>query len=203
MKKRSWNILSISLALAIYCTGITTAWAQSPTDYVRGILDKVMAIQTDPALAGPAHESERGRLVHQIIERSFDFPMMATDSLGGAYGHLSGGQRQAFLNTFSYLFQDSYTRMVLKFLKAENIKYKRSSSEGSKARVETAIVRPNETIPVTYLLHRAAGGWLLYDVIVDGVSILENYRTQFSQVIRTKGFGFLLERMELQRRALK
>jgi phospholipid transport system substrate-binding protein len=203
MRKRCWNILSISLALAICCSAATAARAQGPTDYVRGLMDKVMAIQTDPALAGPAHESERGRLIHQIIGRTFDFPVMAKDSLGGAYGRLSSGQRQEFLNTFSYLFQDSYTRMVLKFLQKENIKYYREKAEGSKARVETAIVRPNETIPVTYLMHQAAGGWLLYDVIVDGVSILQNYRTQFSRVIQSKGFSFLLNRMELQRRALK
>lgn len=203
MKKRYWNILSLSLALAICGSAVTAAWAQSPTDYIRGILNKVMAIQTDAALAGPGHESERRRLIHRIIKDNFDFPMMAKDSLGGAYDQLGGGQRQEFLDTFSYLFQDSYTSMVLKFLQKENIKYQGERSEGSKARVETTIVRPNETIPVTYLMHRGPGGWLLYDVIVDGVSILENYRTQFSQVIKTKGFGFLMERMKLQRRALR
>ena len=203
MKKRYWNILSISLALAICVAVVTTAWAQSPKDYVRGILDKVMAIQTDPALAGPAHESERRRQINRIIRANFDFPMMAKDSLGASYGQLGSGQREEFLNTFSYLFQESYTSMVLKFLKKENIKYQGERTQGSKARVKTAIVRPNETIPVTYLMHRAAGGWILYDVIVDGVSILQNYRTQFSQVIRTKGFGFLMERMKLQRRAIQ
>ena len=63
-----------------------------------------MAIQTDPALAGPAHEAQRGQQIHQIIEKSFDFPYMAKDALGSAYGKLSGGQRQEFIGTFSYLF---------------------------------------------------------------------------------------------------
>ena len=93
--------------------------------------------------------------------------------------------------------------MVLKFLLKENITYNRESREGNKARVDTTIVRPNESIPVTYMMHQAGGGWLLYDVNVDGVSILNNYRTQFSQAIRTKGFGFLLERMKTQRQAIK
>jgi len=162
-----------------------------------------MAIQTDPALAGPAHEAQRGRQIHQIIEKSFDFPFMARDALGSAFGQVSGGQRQEFINTFSYLFQDSYTRMVLRFLQKENITYNRESLESSKARVDTTIVRPNESIPVSYLMHQEGGGWLLYDVTVDGVSILENYRTQFAQTIKTKGFGFLLERMKTQRQALK
>lgn len=203
MQRRYWSVWTISLALVTCCSWITPAWAESPMDYVRGILDKVMAIQSDPALAGATNEAQRGRLIHQIIERSFDFPLMAKDALGSAAGQIGGGQRQEFTNTFSYLFQDSYTRMVLKFLSKENIKYNRENREGSKARVDTIIVRPNEAIPVTYLMHQSDGGWLLYDVVVDGVSILENYRTQFSQAIRTKGFGFLLDRMKTQRQALK
>ena len=199
-RPRTWIF---SLALVAWCASISPALAQSPTDYVRGILNKVMAIQTDPALAGAAHEDQRSRLIHQIIEGSFDFPMMARDALGSAYGQISGGQRQEFTTTFSYLFQDSYTRMVLKFLLKENITYNRESREGGKARVDTTIVRPNESIPVTYIMHQTGGGWLLYDVNVDGVSILNNYRTQFSQAVRTKGFGFLLERMKSQRQAIK
>jgi len=170
---------------------------------VRGILDQVIAIQTDPALAGEAQEAQRGRQIHQIIERSFDFPFMAKDTLAGTPGQISPGQRQEFLNLFSYLFQDSYTRMVLRFLRKENITYHLESRQGDQARVETSIVRPNEFIPVTYLMHRAGAGWLLYDVNVDGVSILDNYRTQFAQVIRTKGFSFLLERLKTQRQSIK
>ncbi len=200
MKKPRWII---SLALVAWCASISPALAQSPTDYVRGILTKVMAIQTDPALAGPAHEAQRGQLIHQVIEKSFDFQMMAKDALGSTYGQISGGQRQEFTTTFSYLFQDSYTRMVLKFLLKENITYNRESREGGKARVDTTIVRPNESIPVSYMMHQTGGGWLLYDVNVDGVSILNNYRTQFSQAVGTKGFGFLLERMKSQRQAIK
>ncbi len=199
MKKRYW----ISLALVTLCLWITPVLAESPKDYVKGILDKVMAIQTDPALEGEVHEAQRSQRIHQIIEKSFDFPMMARDSLGPAYGSISGGQRQEFLTTFSYLFQDSYTRMVVKFLKKENIRYDRESLEGDRAKVDTTIVRPNESIPVTYLMHRTAGDWLLYDVNVDGVSILHNYRTQFSEVMRTKSFSFLLQRMRTQRQAIK
>jgi phospholipid transport system substrate-binding protein len=196
MKKPLWII---SLALAAFWGGTQPALAETPTAYVRGILDKVMGIQNDAALASQA----RAQAVHQVIEHSFDFAMMARDSLGEAYGGLSGGQRQEFTRTFSYLFQDSYTRLVLNFLKKENIQYGLERLEGDKARVDTTIVRTNENIPVTYLMHTAPQGWTLYDVVVDGVSILQNYKTQFAQVIRTKSFGFLLNRMEEQRRAVQ
>lgn len=196
MNRSRWLV---SLVLMVWCWSVIPALAESPKGFVKSILDQVMAIQTDPALAGAAHEAQRSAQIHQIIARSFDFPFMAKDALGSASGHLN----QEFVTTFSYLFQDSYTRMVVQFLKKENITYNQEKLEGSKARVDTAIVRPNESIPVTYLMHQAGGGWLLYDVNVDGVSILENYRTQFAQAIRTKGFGFLLERMKTQRQSLK
>jgi len=196
MKKPLWII---SLALAAFWVGALPASAESPTAYARGILDSVMAIQNDAALSTQA----RAQAIHQIIERSFDFPMMARDSLGPTYERLSGGQRQEFTHTFSYLFQDSYTRLVLNFLKKENIQYGQERREGNNARVDTTIVRPNENIPVTYLMHPASQGWILYDVIVDGVSILQNYRTQFAQVIRTKSFEFLLNKMAEQRRAIQ
>ncbi len=198
MKKPLW-IWIISLAL-VACSGWTRpALAETPTAYVRGILDQVMGLQNDPALSTQA----RSQAIHKIIERNFDFALMAKDSLGPTYERLSGGQRQEFTQTFSYLFQDSYTRLVLNFLKKENIQYGRELPEGDKARVDTAIVRTNENIPVTYLMHTAPQGWILYDVMVDGVSILQNYKTQFAQVIRTKSFEFLLNKMQEQRRAIQ
>jgi phospholipid transport system substrate-binding protein len=198
MRKPLW-IWIISLTLAAFWGLTRPALAGAPTDYVRGILDQVMGIQNNPALSAQA----RSQAIHRIIGRSFDFDLMAKDSLGSSYEHLSGGQRQEFTRTFSYLFQDSYTRLVLNFLKKENIQYQQELPEGSKARVSTAIVRTNENIPVTYLMHTAPQGWILYDVNVDGVSILQNYKSQFSQVIRTKGFEFLLNKMQEQRRAIQ
>jgi phospholipid transport system substrate-binding protein len=195
MKKLLWL-----LGVILTCSWLTVnpALAQSPTEYVRGILDRVMAIQNNPSLS----HQQRGNEIRQIIRSNFDFYTMARDVLGSHYDQLSSGQRDQFINTFQYLFQDSYTRMVLNFLKHENIKYGSTSRTGGKAKVATVIERPNENIPVTYLI-RTSGGWKFYDVIVDGVSILNTYRTKFSDVIRTKGFGFLMERMNEQRRAVE
>jgi len=194
--KKQLSIISLTL-LAIWISVLPAA-AESPTAFVRGILDRTLAVQNDASLDAKA----RNRAIHQIIAQSFDFPMMAKDTLGATYGQISAGQRQQFTHTFNYLFQDSYSRLVLNFLKRENIQYGQERQEGGgKARVDTSIVRTNDTIPVTYLMHSTPGGWLLYDVVVDGVSILENYRNEFGRVIRSNSFGFLLKRMEEQRRA--
>jgi phospholipid transport system substrate-binding protein len=198
MKKPRW-IWIISLALVAFSGWTRPALAETPTAYVRGILDQVMGLQNNPSLSAQA----RSQAIHQIIGRNFDFALMAKDSLGPAYERLSGGQRQEFTRTFSYLFQDSYTRLVLNFLKKENIQYGRELPEGDRARLDTTIARTNENIPVTYLMHTAPQGWVLYDVMVDGVSILQNYKTQFARVISTNSFEFLLNKMQEQRRAIQ
>jgi phospholipid transport system substrate-binding protein len=192
-----------SLALVTFCLLATAALAVTPTAYVKGILDQVIAIQNDPARSGPGHRPARAQAIRQIIQKNFDFNLMAQTSLGSVYGGLSSGQRQDFVNTFSYLFQDSYTRLVLDFLKKETIKYEQERKEGAGARVNTKLIRTNETIPVDYLMRPQGDGWLLYDVIVDGVSILDNYKRQFSQVIRTNSFDFLLKKMKTQKQALQ
>ena len=193
MRKLLWGAV-----LTCFCLGVNPALAQSPTEYTRGILDKVMAIQNNDSLSREARSQE----IHQIVSSSFDFNAMARDILGPTYNQLNSSQRSEFIDTFRYLFQDSYTRMVLNFLKKENIEYGSATQGGGKAKVNTVIKRPNENIPVTYLM-QGAGGWKLYDVIVDGVSILSTYRSQFGNVIKTQGFNYLIDKMKQQRRGIE
>ncbi len=174
------------------------ALAGSPTDFIRDILNRVMTIQGNPGLQGEAHKAERAKSIRIIIRENFDFPLMARESLGSAYNGLSGGQRQQFEDVFSRLFQASYTRLVLNFLKQENIKYLGETPASGAARVKTEIVRPNEKISVEYLLKTRGSGWAMYDVLVDGVSILDNYKRQFGRVIQTESFGALLQKMQTQ-----
>ncbi|MFZ5450476.1 MAG: MlaC/ttg2D family ABC transporter substrate-binding protein [Thermodesulfobacteriota bacterium] len=199
MKKR---FSCLGLTLALLCQFASAAWAVTPTAYVKGILDQVIAIQTDPVQSGPQHREARAQAIRRVIQKSFDFPLMAKNSLGNAYGRLSASQRKDFLATFSYLFERSYTRLVLDFLKKENIKYDKEQKQGSGARVNTRMIRTNETIPVDYLVRPQGQDWLLYDVVVDGVSILDNYQRQFTQVIRNNSFDFLLKKMKTQMQAL-
>lgn len=195
MKNRLWIVFSV---LIIAWLTAVPALAATPTSYVKGILNDVMRIQNDPA-----QEKTRKQAIRRIIRKSFDFNQMSTDSLGPTYNRLSSSQRQEFKKIFSALFQDSYTRLVLNFLKRETVIYGKEQIKGSRASLDTTLIRTNEKIPVDYMMHRQGSGWLLYDVIVDGVSILDNYKRQFSRVISTKSFSFLMDKMRTQYRAIQ
>ncbi|MEW6387217.1 MAG: ABC transporter substrate-binding protein [Thermodesulfobacteriota bacterium] len=200
MKKKIW----LSAVLLLLTLPVSyPALAETPTSFVKGILDGVLAIQNDPALASASQEPARARAIRQIIQKNFDFSLMARNSLGPTYGRLSAGQRREFQEIFAALFQDSYTRMVLNFLKQETIKYQQERQDQERARVNTTIIRTNEAIPVEYLMLRQGQGWRLYDVVVDGVSILDNYQKNFAQVIKSNSFDFLLGKMKTQYRAIQ
>lgn len=196
MKSIAKTIVVAVLVLGLAATG---ALGATPKSYVQGILDEVMAIQNNPGLS----ESARSQAIHGIIQRSFDFPYMAQDSLGAAYDRLSTAQRQEFIEVFSALFQASYTNLVLKFLKRETVEYGSETQSGRRARLKTTLIRANDTIPVEYILHQKGGNWLLYDVIVDGVSILDKYKSGFAREIQARSFESLMQKMRTQLKAVR
>jgi phospholipid transport system substrate-binding protein len=179
--------------------GLAAPALASPTSFVKNILDEVMAIQNNPSKG----ESARAQAIGRIIQRSFDFPYMAQESLGAAYNSLSSGQRQEFTEVFSSLFQTSYTNMVLRFLKRETVEYGQETQRGGQAEVKTKLVRTNDTIAVDYLLHQKGGGWLLYDVKVDGVSLLDKYKAGFAREIKAHSFQSLIQKMKTQLKSVQ
>lgn len=191
------------VALSASWLAVAPALGAAPTAFVKGILDEVMAIQNNPALESAAKENERAQAIRKVIQRNFDFPYMAQDALGPAFERLSPAQRQEFTGVFSSLFQASYTNMVLRFLKKETVKYGKESLTGNQARVDTNLVRANDTIKVEYLLHQKGGGWLLFDVVVDGVSILDKYKSGFAREVQGGSIDSLLEKMKTQLKSLQ
>jgi phospholipid transport system substrate-binding protein len=170
---------------------------------VQTVLDKAMDIQTQPDLQGESNVKKRAALIRQLISENFDAEEMARQSLKENWDKLTPAQRSEFQKIFTGLFQDSYTRMVLNFLQREKVEYRQESPENKGVKVPTTIMRANEHIPVDYHLVQKSGRWLITDVDIDGVSIVENYRNTFGRVIQTSSFDNLLQKMRLQSQAIQ
>ena len=168
---------------------------------VRSMLEEVVKIQNDPGLAGNEMKNTRRELIRRIILKNFDFGEMAMEALGPEqWKALAGSQRSEFRSVFQDLFLDSYSRLVLDFLKKEKIEFGSEEASRGKTIVRTAIQRLGDRIPVDYLVADRNSRWLISDVTIDGVSIVQNYRKSFSRVIRQESFGGLLRRMRLQQK---
>jgi phospholipid transport system substrate-binding protein len=179
-----------------YCAG-------APVDQVRDMLEAVMAVQAQPQLRGPKFREKRKMAIKKIISENFDLDKMAEQSLGACWKELSDSGRREFKEVFRDLFQDSYTRLVLDFLTQEKILYLKEDPGKDGILVETVILRTNEEISVNYLIALLKEGWLVRDVVIDGVSIVGNYRKSFARFIERESYEALLERMRVQQRAIE
>ena len=177
--------------------------AETPAARVRGMLEQVMAIQTDPQLQGPAFREERRTAIKKIIARNFDFEAMARQALGPHWKKLNDAERVEFKALFQDLFQGSYTKLVLDFLKREKVLYNKEELHQGQALIQTTLVRVNEEIPVDYSLSFVQEQWLVDDVTIDGVSIVRNYQRAFTQVIQRESYKSLLQKMRLQQQAIE
>ena len=188
----------VSLAMQVL-----PGWAEMPTARVRSMLEEVMILQTDPQLQGQEFRNERRAAIKKIISQNFEFNAMARHALGAYWDELNEAERVEFKTLFQDLFQDSYTKLVLDFLKQEKILYLQEELHQNQALVKTSIVRVNEEIPVNYSLTLAQGKWIVEDIIIDGVSIVRNYQRSFTQVIQRDPYKSLLQKMRLQKQAIE
>jgi phospholipid transport system substrate-binding protein len=189
--------------LMILLSAIPLSWADNAMSEVKTILERAMEIQTRPDLQGPEGRKQRAKGIRQLIAEHFLAREMARTSLEDHWEALSPKQQAEFQEIFTDLFQDSYTRMVLNFLKRETIEYKNEQRMGPGVRVQTIILRTNEHIPVDYDLVEKDGRWFVQDVMIDGVSIVGNYKNAFRRVILNQSFEALLSKMRLQRLAIQ
>ena len=177
--------------------------AGEPTKIVKRILDQVISIQTDPQIQAHEFRNKRRIAIEKIVANSFDFDMMSEKVLEDFRTKLNDTQWAEFKAAFRDLFLDSYTRLVLDFLKQEEVRYIEENINQKRKLVKTVIIRLNDEISVDYLLTSAKKESLIYDVKIDGVSIDKNYRKSFSRVIKHKSFETLLKKMHIQRQIIE
>lgn len=195
--------LLLVLAGFLVATGQTPAVAGAPTEVVRGMLEAVMAIQSDPGMQGQESRAARRAGIKKVILGNFTFDEMARGALGQYWNTLDGKKRSEFKSVFQDLFLDSYSRLVLDFMRKEKIAYVGEENGQGRMTVKTLMQRSSEGIPVDYSLMEAGGGLKVSDVSIDGVSIVGNYRNSFSRIIKQESYESLLKKMRLQRQALE
>jgi len=199
---KRWQLLIMGLTAGLVFFLLQGASrAGGPTEHVRAILEDVMAIQTDPNLQGNESRNEKKLAIKKVIGRNFHFDAMARESLGEGWGKLNEAERTEFRTLFQSLLEESYSKLVLDFLGKEKVQYAKEERSADKALVKTVILRSNEEIAVDYELTRIEGKWLVQDVRIDGVSIVQNYRKSFAKAIRQESYAGLLRKMRLQNQA--
>lgn len=171
------------------------AWAGAPTDQIKASIDQVIRAIQDPALKPPSMAEERRAAIRKQAEALFDFTETGRRALGRHWQELSDGQQREFVSLFTDLLERSYINRIEQY-SGERIVYAGDSTEGETATVRTKFITKQSTeIPVDYRLLQRGDRWLVYDVYVEGISLVSNYRTQFDRIMRTASYSELVKRM--------
>jgi phospholipid transport system substrate-binding protein len=195
-----WKVPIITwLILCGVCLGLMDrAAAGEPTDLIKRTTDEVLKILEDPQFQGPEKQAQKQQRLHQIAEDVFNWEEMAKRALATHWQGLSPQQRQEFVGLFRDLVERTYmTRLEQAVTERRDIQYLGEQVEGSRAVVKTkAITTRNLEVPLDYRLTKSGDRWKVYDVLVEGVSLVNNYRSQFNRVVTTSSYDALVERLK-------
>jgi phospholipid transport system substrate-binding protein len=185
---------AVAVGLGLILAG--PAAAGPPTDQLRTQIDRVIKTLEDPALQKEGKILERRKAVRKIADEIFDFGETAKRSLARHWQGRTPAEQQEFVQLFADLLERSYISKVELF-NGERITYTGETIDGDLAMVRTRIITKQGTeIPVDYRLHKKNEKWLVYDVVIEGVSLIANYRTQFNKIIQTSSYQELVKKMK-------
>jgi phospholipid transport system substrate-binding protein len=170
--------------------------AGAPTDQIRQTVVRLLAILNDPQLKGEQKKNERRQKLKEVLYQRFDFTEMARRSLGSEWRRRTPEEQKEFVKLFTELLERSYLDKIESY-SGEKVLYLKEREDGNYAEVETKIVdKKGQEYSVDYRLHKVNGDWKVYDVIIEDVSLVGNYRSQFSRVLAKSSFDELLKTMK-------
>jgi len=192
---RGWTILLLS---AWWLSAVGLATAGEPTDMVRQTTDQVLKNLEDPKLQGADKQAERQERLRQISNQAFDWKEMAQRALATHWRERTPQQQQEFTALFRDLVERTYiNRLETATQDKQDIQYVGEQIDGPRAVVKTNVVtKRNQPVPLEYRLHKADGRWLIYDVLIEGISLVNNYRSQFNRIISSSSYNDLVQKMK-------
>ena len=172
------------------------AWAGPPTEQLRAQMDRVIKVLEDPELKREGRQVERRAAIRRLANEIFDFTETSRRSLGQHWQARTPAEREQFVRLYADLMERSYIGKI-EVYSGERIQFVGEMIERDQATVRTRLVTKAGTeIPVDYRMHRTAGDrWLTYDVAIEGVSLVANYRAQFNKIIQASGYQALVNKL--------
>jgi phospholipid transport system substrate-binding protein len=186
-------VLAATLSLVV---GPNPAWAGAPTDQLRAQIERTVKILEDPELKKDGKQRERRGAVRQVANDIFDFSETAKRSLARHWAPRTPAERDEFVALFTDLLERSYISKI-ELYGGEKIRFVGEAVEPDGAVVRTRLVTKQGTeIPIDYRMLARGDKWLVYDVLIEGVSLIANYRTQFNKIITTSSYQELVKKMK-------
>ncbi|GAB4166356.1 MAG: ABC transporter substrate-binding protein [Geothermobacteraceae bacterium] len=183
------NLIAIIVTAILLLPG--PVLAATPTQEISATVDKILNLLRDQTIDKEA----RRQTLTATIEARFDFDTMARSTLGKHWRKATPEQQQHFKALFSKLLESTYLGRIEAYTN-ETVSYGEEKIRGDKALVETSVHSGNTDIPIHYKLVQKDNGWYVYDVVIEGVSLVRNFRSSYGAILDRDGFDQLFARME-------
>jgi phospholipid transport system substrate-binding protein len=178
----------------------TLGWAttETPTALIQQTTTQVLGILRDPRLQGPAKQQEREARLRDIGDQVFDWAAMAQSALAFHWRSLTPQQRREFIPLFKEVVERAYMDRLAQVAQQQKAIHYTGEQEGpSQAVVKTQVTtQRDQVIPIDYYLHQHQGRWLIYDVIVESLGLVSNYRAQIDDILSSASYDQLIQRMK-------
>ncbi|HEX9022413.1 MAG TPA: ABC transporter substrate-binding protein [Geobacteraceae bacterium] len=199
--KMRFLLLTVVLSL---CVAVWPAQgAPSVTDDVKKVVDQVIRIVSSKDLKKPQNERKRRAELRKTIGSIFDYRQMSKLALGAHWRKRSPAEQKAFVPLFETLLENSYANKIESY-NNEKVVYTRESVENDYAEVRSKVITTKgQEYSLDYRLTKEGNRWMVYDVVIEGVSLVANYRSQFNRVIQTQGYGELVKKLQTKSAEIK
>ena len=191
-----WKLTGWAIAAGLFLLGslaaAPSALADGPMTMIRNSTDQVIQILKDPVLK--ENLDLREKRLWDTISTHFDFEEMARRSLGLHWRDRTPQEQGEFVDLFSHLLHKSYVGRIAQYTD-ETVAYVGEDVSGPRAEVRTVLSRKGAEISIEYRLLQKSSNWVIYDVVIEGVSLVNNYRNQFNRIVVSSGYKELVKRM--------
>lgn len=166
----------------------------SATDEVKKTVDQVVKIVADKDMK--KNEQIRRKTLKQAISAIFDYTEMSKRSLGRYWNQRTPDEKKQFVELFATLLEKTYANKIESYHN-EKIVYIKETTDGNYSEVKSRITNPaRDEFSLDYRLINKNGTWMVYDVVIEGVSLVSNYRGQFSRIVSERGYGELVKKLQ-------
>jgi phospholipid transport system substrate-binding protein len=198
-----WGGITVLLAVAgPPAVGAVQYTGQSATDAVESTITNLMQVLDDDNLKQPEQVEKRRREIEDIIRERVDYGEMAKRALGTPWSTLSAREQQEFVDLFVQLLRDTFAGRITEHTD-EQVTYLGEQREVGFAEVKTHLKGRKVDTTIDFRLLKRAAEWRVYDVVIDGASIVSNYRSQFTSIIREVSYVGLVKKMKQKAIAVK
>jgi phospholipid transport system substrate-binding protein len=190
----SMKYLLVAFVMALLVGLPSMSLAATATESVKGTIDKVLHILQDKEMKKADRTEERRRLIEKTIGDRFGWEEMAKRTLGTQWGKMTEKQRQEFVDLFRTLLTNTYIGRIETY-SGEQIQYINERLQDGFAEVRTKVSSGKTEFPMDYRMLNKSGDWHVYDIVLDGVSLVANYRGQFGKILHSSGYDDLVEKL--------